>query len=159
MRHTFAVSSLDALDTAILNELQADGRVTATDLANRVGLSTSACLRRIRRLEETGVIDRYVMLVDPKRVGLTASVFVEITLSSQHEDRLDEFEAAVADCPGVRSCHLMAGDADYRLEVICEGVADYERIHRSHLAQLPHVARLRSNFAIRTVTSKTAYDI
>lgn len=153
------MDALDAVDRAMLTQLQVDGRVTATELADRVGLSTSACVRRIQKLEDEGFIDRYVMLMDPRSIGLSASVFVEITLASQHEDRLDEFEAAVVDCPGVMSCHLMAGDADYIIHLVCEGVADYERIHRSHLAQLPGVARLRSNFAIRTVTDTTAYPL
>ena len=152
MRH-----DLDRTDVAILNLLQADGRMTNADLAEAIHLSASATLRRVRRLEESGVIHRYVMLIDPARIGLPTSVFVEISLSSQQEGVLDEFEARVVEIPEVMSCHLMAGQADYLLHVVCADVADYERIHRSQIAQLPGVATLRSNFAIRTVSNPTHY--
>ncbi len=154
MRH-----DLDRTDVAILNLLQGDGRISNADLAEAVHLSPSATLRRVRRLEETGIIDRYVMLIDPARIGLPTSVFVEISLSSQREKVLDKFEAKVVEIPEVMSCHLMAGQADYLLHVVCADVADYERIHRSHLAQLPGVATLRSNFAIRTVPNSTHYAL
>jgi len=146
---------LDATDRRILEHLQADGRMSNADLADAIHLSPSATLRRVRRLGESGVIDRYVMLVDPAKVGLPTSVFVEITLASQREGALDEFEAEVVAIPEVMSCHLMAGQADYLLHVVCGDVGDYERIHRAHIAQLPHVATLRSNFAIRTVSDHT----
>jgi len=153
------MEALDALDIAVLNELQADGRVTSTELADRVGLSPSATLRRVRRLETTGVIDRYVMLVDPTAIGRSVSVFVEVSLDSQAENLLDEFETAIAKTPEVMSCHLMAGNSDYLVHVVCLDVADYERVHRQHLASLPHVSRLRSSFAIREVCNKTAFDL
>ena len=104
---------LDKLDVAVLHHLQDDGRMTSAELGERVGLSASAALRRVRRLEDAGVIDRYVMLIDPVTIGRTVSVFVEVSLDSQAEDLLDEFEAAIAQTPEVMSCHLMAGDADY----------------------------------------------
>ncbi len=150
---------IDELDRAILRELQLDGRITSSDLAERVGLSASATLRRIRRLEDDGVIDRYVMLVNPKAFGREVSVFVEISLDSQAEDLLDEFEAAIVDTPEVMSCHLMAGDFDYIVHVVCVDIADYERVHRQQLASLPHVARLRSSFAIREVCARTDFAL
>lgn len=146
---------LDRTDRLILERLQVDGRISNADLAVAVHLSPSATLRRVRRLEEAGVIDRYVMLVNPAKVGVPTSVFVEISLASQHEDVLDAFEAKVVEIPEVMSCHLMAGQADYLLHVVCADVADYERIHRSRIAQLPGVATLRSSFAIRTVSDHT----
>lgn len=139
--------------------MQTDGRISTTELGRKVGLSPSACLRRVRRLEESGVIERYVALVDPAQVGRAASVFVEISLNSQAEELLDQFEAAVGTCPEVMSCHLMAGNADYLVHVMCADVADYERIHRSHLALLPGVANLRSSFAIRRVLDTTAHSL
>ncbi len=145
---------LDKLDVAVLNELQQDGRMTSADLAEKIGLSPSATLRRIRRLEEAGVIDRYVMLVNPAAVGRSVSVFVEVSLNSQAEELLEEFEAAIREAPQVMSCYLMAGDSDYRVHVICEDVAGYEQLHQ-FLASLPHVASLRSNFAIREVCART----
>jgi len=151
--------NLDEIDAAILGELQVNGRMTSAELGDRVGLSPTSASRRVRRLEHDGVIDRYVMLLDPTAIGRTVSVFVEISLDSQAEDLLDEFEAAIADTPEVMGCHLMAGEADYLLHVICVDVADYERIHRQHLARLPHVARLRSSFAIRQVFARTDFEV
>lgn len=151
--------ALDDIDRSVLAELQADGRMTSAEVGVRVGLSPSSALRRIRRLEEDGIIDRYVMLVDPAAIGRSVSVFVEVSLDSQAEELLDEFEAAIAQTPEVMSCHLMAGDADYLVHVVCVDVADYERIHRQHLASLPHVARLRSSFAIRQVCQRTDFAV
>lgn len=144
----------NAIDQAILEQLQTDGRLSNVDLADRVGLSPSACLRRVRALEQSGVIYGYRALVDRRLLGQSTSVFVEITLKSQEESVLDTFEEAVAAHPAVVSCHLMAGDADYILQVACADVNDYEQLHRTHLAQLPGVARIRSSFALRTVVER-----
>lgn len=154
-----AQSSLDAVDHAILSLLQDNGRLANVDLADAVNLSPSACLRRVRRLEEEGFINQYVALIDPSKVGMGTNVFVEITLSSQAEDALDAFEAAVTARPEIMSCHLMAGDFDYLLRVVIDDVADYEALHRTHLAQLPGVARLVSSFALRPVCDRTAYPL
>ncbi len=154
-----AENQLDRVDHAILDLLQRDGRIANVDLAEAVHLSPSACLRRVRRLEEGGFIDRYVALVDPGSVGLGTDVFVEITLVGQAEATLDAFEAAVADRPEVMSCHLMAGDFDYLVHVVVRDVADYEVLHRTHLAQLPGVARMVSNFALRPICDRTAYPV
>ncbi len=142
---------LDAVDRAILDELQRDGRATHAALADLVHLSPSACLRRVRRLEEDGIIAGYVARLDRQSVGLGTTVFIEISLNSQHEDLLDEFEAAVRDVPEVVSCYLMAGNSDYLVKVAVEDVADYERIHRTHMARLPGVSNLRTSFALRAV--------
>jgi Lrp/AsnC family leucine-responsive transcriptional regulator len=150
---------LDRTDRAILAALGSDGRISNVALAEKVHLSPSACLRRLRRLEDTGVIDRYTAVIDPAKIGKATSVFVDISLSSQRDDLLDSFEAAVQEVPGVMSCHLMAGDADYVVQILCADVEDYERIHRSHLSRLPGVIRLRSSFALRTVVSRPAYEI
>jgi len=150
---------LDTTDRAILAALGSEGRMSNVALADRVHLSPSACLRRVRRLEESGVIDRYAAVIAPAKIGKPTSVFVDISLSSQAEDLLDAFEAAVTEVPGVMSCHLMAGDADYVVQILCADVEDYERIHRSYLSRLPGVTRLRSSFALRTVCSKPAYEL
>ena len=154
-----APNSLDSVDRAILDLLQEDGRLANVDLADAVNLSPSACLRRVRRLEEEGFINQYVALINPSRVGMGTNVFVEITLSSQAEDALDAFEIAVTKRPEIMSCHLMAGDFDYLLRVVIDDVADYEALHRTHLAQLPGVARLVSSFALRPVCDRTAYPL
>ena len=154
-----AHNPLDSVDRAILDLLQEDGRLANVDLADAVNLSPSACLRRVRRLEEEGFINQYVALINPSRVGMGTNVFVEITLSSQAEDALDAFEIAVTKRPEIMSCHLMAGDFDYLLRVVIDDVADYEALHRTHLAQLPGVARLVSSFALRPVCDRTAYPL
>ena len=150
---------LDVIDHAILDVLQADGRVSNADLAESIGLSASACHRRVRRLETDGVIDHYAAMVNRQLVGRGVSVFVEISLESQREDVLDAFEDAVSNVPHVQSCHLMAGNADYLVHVTCADVADYETIHREYIALLPGVTQVRSSFAIRTITDTTALDL
>ena len=142
---------LDATDRNILNLLQEDGRMTNADLAERVNLSQSACLRRVHRLQDRGVIAGYAMLLNQEAVGLRTNVVVEVSLDSQSEERLDAFETAVREVPAVMECYLMAGDADYLLRVAVADVADYERIHKEYLSRLPHVARIRSIFAMRTI--------
>lgn len=145
---------LDAVDRHLLRLLQRDGRASNQALADQVGLSPSASLRRVRRLEEAGVIAGYTVLLDPAATGGARTVVVELSLSSQHEDALEEFETAVLAVPGLRSCHLLAGDADYLLVLGVPDVDAYERIHREHLARLPGVARLRSSVALRTVVDR-----
>jgi DNA-binding Lrp family transcriptional regulator len=154
-----ASESLDAVDRAILGLLQEDGRIANVDLAEAVHLSPSACLRRVRRLEESGRIDRYVALLDPSAVGLGTNVFVEITLTGQDETTLEAFERAVSERPEIMSCHLMAGQFDYLVHVVVRDVADYEVLHRTHLAQLPGVVRMVSSFALRPICDRTAYPI
>ena len=151
--------SLDDVDRAILHQLQIDGRMTNAQLAEVIGLSPSACHRRVRRLEADGTIERYAAMVNRELVGRGVSVFVEISLDSPRAELLDDFEAAVMQIPYVMSCHLMAGDADYLVHVTCADVAGYEQIHREHIAVLPGVTRVRSSFAIRTVADTTAIDL
>ena len=154
-----ANNDLDQVDRAILRLLQQDGRMANVDLAEAVHLSPSACLRRVRRLEEGGSIDRYVALVDPSAIGLGTDVFVEITLVGQDEGTLEKFERAVSERPEIMSCHLMAGDFDYLVHVVVRDVADYEVLHRTHLAQLPGVARMVSSFALRPICDRTAVPL
>ena len=148
---------IDSIDRLILNELQTDGRVSHSELADRVGLSTSACHRRVRRLEADGVIAGYVMILDTEAIGRDLDVFVEVSLVSQSEESLRHFEEEVRACPEVMSCHLVAGDADYLVHLAVQDHRDFERIHNEHLSRLPGVARLRSNFAIRTVYQTTRH--
>jgi len=147
---------LDVTDRNILNRLQADGRMTNAELAERVHLSPSACLRRVNRLEAQGVISGYAMLVNAEALGLGTTVFVEVTLTGQAEDLLGDFETAVREVPAVMECYLMAGDADYLLRAVVADVQDFERIHKEYLSRLPHVARIRSIFAMRTVYKSNA---
>ena len=150
---------LDAVDYTILINLQEEGRLSNSDLAERIHLSPSACLRRVRLLEEEGVIDGYAMLVNQAAIGKPSNIFVEVSLNSQSEKTLDEFERAVADCPEIMECYLMAGAFDYLLKIVAADASDYERIHKVYLSRLPNVSRIQSNFALRTVSKKTAYPI
>ncbi len=150
---------IDATDRILLATLQRDGRITNSALAEAVHLSPSACLRRVKRLEEQGIIAGYVALLEREAVGSGTTVFVEISLTGQQEELLDAFEAAVAAVPQVMSCHLMAGNADYLLKVVVADVADYERIHRNYVARLPGVAQVRSSFALRAVKETTALEL
>lgn len=147
---------LDATDRRILAALQRDGRMTNADLADKVNLSASACHRRVQRLEEEGVIRGYVALLDPRKVELPTTVFVEITLSGQADELLEAFERAVRTIPNVLECNLMAGSADYLLKVVAQDTDDFARIHRQKLAKLPGVAQMQSSFSLRSVAFTTA---
>jgi len=147
--------TLDAIDRAILMALQRDGRLSNVMLAEEVGLSESACLRRVKLLERNGIIDRYTMLVDQGGVGKSGNVFVQITLDRQTHAELETFESAVRDVPEVMECYLMTGTSDYLLRVIVEDTSDYERLHTQYLTCLPGVVRVQSSFALRTVIKKT----
>ncbi len=125
--------------------------MTNTELADRVNLSASACLRRVRALEKASIISGYTAVVNAAALGRPTTVFVEISLSSQEEGHLDAFEEAIKGCPEVQGCHLMSGESDYLVQLACADVGDYERIHRTQLAILPGVSRLRSSFALREV--------
>jgi Lrp/AsnC family leucine-responsive transcriptional regulator len=139
----------------ILGALQSDGRISNKQLASRVNLSESACLRRVRSLEESGMIDRYVALLSQAKVGLSGSVFVQIGLHREGESELAAFEGAVKNIPEVMECYLMTGEFDYLLRVVVSGMADFERLHRDSLTRLPGVARVNSSVTIRTVQKKT----
>ncbi|HRO13521.1 MAG TPA: Lrp/AsnC family transcriptional regulator [Paracoccus sp. (in: a-proteobacteria)] len=153
------MEQLDATDRRILSVLQKEGRISNADLATRVNLSASACHRRVQRLEEAGFIAGYVALLNPRSLGRTTTVFVEITLAGQADELLDAFERAVRAIPDVLECHLMAGTADYLLKVLAEDTDDFARIHRQHLSRLPGVAQMHSSFSLRTVLQTTALPV
>lgn len=146
---------IDRYDKLILEALQKDGRVSNVHLAQLVSLSESACLRRVRSLEESGMIDRYVALVSQNAAGLPGNVFVQIGLHREVESELAAFEDAVLAIPEVMECYLMTGEFDYLLRVVVADMADFERIHKTELTRLPGVARVNSSFGIRTVQRKT----
>ena len=152
-------ANLDRIDRLILHELQLDGRLSNAALAERVNLSESACLRRVRTLEQSGYLRGYVGLVDQSKAGYPDNVFVRITLHSQQQDDLAQFEARAKELPEVMECYLMSGDADYLLRVIVADARDYERVHSQYLTRLPGVARVHSSFALRTVTKKTEIPV
>ena len=150
---------LDRIDRRMLAVLQEDGRIANSALARRVGLSESATLRRLRRLEDSGLIDGYVLLVNQARAGKPGNIFVEIALTAQEEAALSAFEAAVQDRPEILECYLMSGEYDYLLRVVVADFADYERIHREHLTRLPFVGRVRSSFTLRPVLRRTSIPL
>ena len=150
---------VDQIDRRILNVLQRSGRISNADLADEVNLSASACHRRVQRLEKDGFIKNYVALLDPRKLDVPTTVFVEITLSAQADEVLESFEKAVARIPDVLECHLMAGTADYILKVVAENTEDFARIHRQYLTRLPGVAQMQSSFALRTVFKTTALPL
>ena len=147
---------LDRYDRAILRLLQQDARITNTRLAEKVSLSESACLRRVRALEESGLIEGYTALIDQHKAGFPVNVFVSITLDRQSQPGLEAFESAVRKVPEVMECYLMTGEHDYLLRLVVADMADFERIHNQHLTRLPSVARVHSSFAMRTVTRATS---
>ncbi|UWQ21415.1 Lrp/AsnC family transcriptional regulator [Jannaschia sp. W003] len=149
----------DDTDARLLRIVQADARLSAAELSERVHLSPSACHRRLQRLERAGVIRAQVALLDRRAVGRPVVVFVEISLASQADDVLDAFEAAAARIPDVLECHLMTGAYDYLLKVVARDSEDFARIHRKHLAGLPGVAKLQSSFALKTVSETTALPV
>ncbi len=147
---------LDRYDRAILRLLEQDGRITNALLAGKVSLSESACLRRVRALEESGLIQGYTALIDQTKAGFPVSVFVNITLDRQSQAGLEAFESAVRKIPEVMECYLMTGEHDYLLRLVVAVMEDFERVHRAHLTRLPSVARVHSSFAMRTVTRSTS---
>jgi DNA-binding Lrp family transcriptional regulator len=154
-----ASSNLDRIDRSILRELQRDAKLRNAALAELVNLSESACLRRVQRLEETGLIRAYVTLLDQSLAGFPEDIFVQITLKSQQRSDLDAFERAVVAIPEVMECYLMTGSADYIVRLIASDARDYERIHNQHLTRLPGVDRVQSSLALRTVVRRTEISL
>lgn len=142
---------LDRFDRTLLQLLQTEGRIANSTLAEKVSLSESACLRRVRALEESGLIEGYTAIINQERAGCPVNIFVNITLDRQDQTDLSSFEKAVRKIPEVMECYLMTGDYDYLLRVVVADTADFERVHSQHLTRLPHVARVHSSFALRPV--------
>ncbi len=146
--------TIDAIDQRILAALQQNGRLSNVQLAEKVSLSESACLRRVRHLEQSGIIDRYVMLLDQTAIGKPGTVFVRVTLEGQQQEKLLKFEEEIGRVKDVLECYLMSGDSDYLLKIIVRDNEDYMRIH-NRLTSLPGVLRVQSSFALKTVLKKT----
>lgn len=144
----------DETDRRILKELVADARLTNNELAERVGLSASPCLRRLRRLEETGVIRGYTALVDPAVDGWTMTAIATVTLSRQHEDEIVMFEEAVRGWDEVLECHLVTGSRDYVLKVMSAGLEQYERFIKEKIARLKCVASIETSFVMNTIKER-----
>ena len=150
---------MDAIDLRILARLQQDARISNVELARAVNLSPSPCLARVRTLEAAGYIDRYVTLLDSKKLGLGVSVLVQVTLEKQIEPALETFERAVRERPEVMECYLMTGDADYLLRVLVPDVPAFERFILEFLSRVPGVGNIKSSFALKQVKYQTALPL
>ena len=151
--------NLDALDLKILRALQEDGRLTNNDLADRVGLSPSPCLRRVRRLERDGFIRAYRAVLDREAVGLGLTVFVDIKVEKHSRDNAVGLQEALASMPEVVACHMVSGAADFIAEIVVPNLKAYERLLTERLLTLPMVGDIRSNFALARVKSESALPL
>jgi Lrp/AsnC family leucine-responsive transcriptional regulator len=152
-------SELDEIDRKILRALQNNGRMTNAELANLVGLSQTPCLRRVKRLEEDGVIAGYVAVTDQARIGLPVSVFAQVTMKSHDRGVLKAFDDAVRKWPEVVECYLMTGSRDYLLRVVVEDIPAYERFLKGKLTRLPDIGSIESSFALNQIKHVSALPI
>ena len=150
---------IDEFDRRIIAALAREGRATAVELSSQVGLSPSACTRRLQSLEASGVIAGYRAVIDPESVGLGVKAFVEVTLERQNDETLHAFETELAKCPNVLSCHLMSGGSDYLIELVAEDLSDFARLHANVLSRLPGVSRIESKFALRQAVDRPLVPI
>ncbi|HMT47998.1 MAG TPA: Lrp/AsnC family transcriptional regulator [Novosphingobium sp.] len=151
-----AEAQLDSLDWSILAQLQADASLAVHEIGERVGLSHNACWRRIRRLEDSGVIGRRVALLDPAKIGLATTVFVAVRTSRHDPEWLEAFARGVASIDEVIECHRMAGDVDYLLKLVVRDIAHYDRIYRKLIAAVPDLADVSSSFSMERMKHTTA---
>jgi Lrp/AsnC family leucine-responsive transcriptional regulator len=159
MRPKPSVVQLDSIDVAILQTLQGNGRLSNLELAQQVHLSPSACLRRVKHLEDAGVIAGYVALLNPKAVGAHGTSFTIVNLETLGGDALDRFEQAVRDEPRILDCYYVAGSNDYLIRFAYRDAEDLERFHAAVLMRLPGVARTNSMLVLRTVKKTTALPL
>ncbi len=150
---------LDAIDYKILETLQGDARISNVDLSEQVNLSPSPCLRRVKRLEAEGTIRSYATLLDPAEVGLPVSVFVQVSLERQVDDALENFEREIVTRPEVMECYLMTGDSDYLLRVVAPDLESFQKFLLEHLTRIPGVASIKSSFALKQVSYRTALPL
>ena len=142
---------MDAKDRRILRELQRDGRLTNAELAERVNLSPSPCLRRVRNLEKAGVIDRYVAIVDREAAGYPITAFVQVTLDRHDREVVEGFERRVRETPQILTCHLLTGSSDYMLQIVVAGLDAYEDFMRNTLHTTPGIATINTSLVYGTI--------
>jgi len=152
-------NGLDELDVKILNLLQENARISNVELSAKVHLSPSPCLARVRALEQSGIVSRYVTLLDPKKVNLGISVFIQIGMERQVERSLEDFEAAIMTYREVMECYLMTGDFDYLIRVVVNDMPALERFILDKLTKIPGVSNIKSSFALKQVKYKTALPL
>ena len=142
---------MDQLDTRILSILQMDGSISMSKLSDKVGLSVSACHRRVKMLEADGLISNYAARLNRKAVGLEIQVFIEAKLVSQRRENILAFEAAILEMPEVLECHLISGEFDYLLRVAAKNTEDYEKLYRDRLSSIPSLAQMKTLLSLSTV--------
>ncbi len=150
---------LDSIDRAILKVLQKEGRIQNVELADRVGLSPSPCLRRVRLLEDAGVIDRYVAIVDAAKVGMGQTMFVRVWLNGQDQETVDVFVEAVMRLPQVVECHLMAGDSDFLLRVVAPDLEGYRKFQIEHLGRISGVRNIKTEIPMQKIKQSSEVPI
>jgi len=151
--------NLDPIDLKLLTELQADGRITNVDLAAKVGLTAPPCLRRMRALEESGVIDSYHAHVDPALLGYSITVFAMVSLKSQAEEDLKAFEDHVRLLPDVRECHMLNGEIDFILKILARNLQSFQEFLTSQLTSAPNVSSVKTSLTIRTAKDEPGVPI
>lgn len=144
------MANLDSIDRRLLAELQDDGRITNVELAARVGLTAPPCLRRVRGLEDSGVIKGYHAELDPSRLGFAITVFAMVSLKSQAEDALRQFEDHMKGLPEVRECHMLNGEIDFILKIVSKDLQSFQEFLTSKLTPAPNVASVKTSLTIRT---------
>lgn len=150
---------LDQVDRKLLLAIQRDCQRSVQELGQEVGLSASACHRRLKALEAEGLVLAYRAWLNAEQLGFTMQFFIEVSLSSQSEDAFVAFEKAVRNVPEVLECHLMAGKFDYILRVVVRDHSEFEQLHRRLIAKLPGVAQVHSNMSIRTVKTRSGLPL
>jgi DNA-binding Lrp family transcriptional regulator len=148
------MATLDSIDRRLLAELQDEGRVTNVDLARRVGLTAPPCLRRVRALEEAGVIRGYHADLDPASLGFTITVFAMVSLKSQAEEDLRAFENHIKELPEVRECHMLNGEIDFILKIVSKDLQNFQEFLTSKLTPAPNVASVKTSLTIRTAKNE-----
>jgi len=153
------MSKLTESERKILTVLQRDGRISNQSLAERVGLSASPCWRRVQALQDSGVIRRYVALLDPESVGFEVVAYAHINLKQHTRETVEKFEAAVRAAPQILECYAVTGDADFLLKVLVPDIAGYDRLLHDFVFSLPGVGQIHSNIALREVKYETAIPL
>ena len=153
------MANLDAIDRRLLSELQAEGRVTNVELAHRVGLTAPPCLRRVRALEEEGVIRGYHADLDAGKLGFPITVFAMVSLRSQAEHDLAAFEHHIADIPEIRECHMLNGEIDFILKIVAADLKGFQEILTTHLTPAPNVASVKTSLTIRTAKALSGIPV
>lgn len=151
--------TMDAIDRNILSILQADGSISMSRLSERVGLSVSACHRRVKILEADGIISNYAARLDRKAIGLEIQVFIEIKLISERSEDMEAFEKAIKEMPEVLECHLISGEFAYLMRVAAKNTEDYERLYRDRLTQIPSFSQMKTMLSLSTVKEFKGFHV